>query len=149
MTLMDTRGREGEGDLTYKTLQKASSRAAEAIGREKEVVVVSHIDADGLCSAGVICTALDRRQIEHQPLFFKQLDRPALEKVADQGMNLVIFTDLGSGMQAEIAGMKLRAVIADHHRPAAADNSSRDSILAHINPHLAGADGATQLSGSG
>ncbi|NYT02434.1 MAG: DHH family phosphoesterase, partial [Methanosarcinales archaeon] len=48
-----------------------------------------------------------------------------------------------------IAGMKLRAVIADHHRPASADGSSRDSIVAHINPHLAGADGATQLSGSG
>jgi len=141
--------RENSEELAYLALKGVSTRAAEIIRQEKDVAVVSHIDADGLCSAGVICTALDRIQIEYQPLFFKQLDLPALEKVADLGSDLIIFTDLGSGMQDEIAGMKLRAVIADHHRPAAAEVSSKEFIVAHINPHLAGADGATYLSGSG
>jgi len=65
--------------------------------------------------------------------------------VADQGSDLVIFTDLGSGMIKEICELGILAVVADHHKPARTDARP----MAHINPHLVGADGATQLSGSG
>jgi single-stranded-DNA-specific exonuclease len=118
---------------------------AEEIRRQQNLVVVSHVDADGLTAAGIICTALERNNINYKPLFFRQLDENALEEVADQGADLVIFTDLGSGMIQEICNRGLRAIVADHHKPAPA----KFSPLAHINPHLVGADGAVQLSGSG
>ncbi len=124
-------------------LTRTSERAAELIRRQKEVVVASHVDADGLTSAGIISAALDRANVERQTLFFRQLDLPALETIADLGPDLVIFTDLGSGMQSEILDMGLLAVVADHHRP------QGSGIELHINPHLVGLDGATQLSGSG
>jgi RecJ-like exonuclease len=124
-------------------LTRISDRAAEAIIGEREVVVASHVDADGLTSAGIISAALDRANVDRRTLFFRQLDLPALETIADLGPNLVIFTDLGSGMQSEIVEMGLSAVVADHHRP------QGSGIELHINPHLVGLDGATHISGSG
>jgi len=125
------------------TLARISEKAAELIRHQKEVVVASHVDADGLTSAGIISAALDRANVERETLFFKQLDLSALETIADLGPDLVIFTDLGSGMQSEILEIGLSAVVADHHRP------QGSGIELHINPHLVGLDGATQLSGSG
>ncbi len=129
--------------LELSALARISERAASLISRQKEVVVASHVDADGLTSAGIISAALDRAGVERKTLFFRQLDLPALEEIADLGPDLVIFTDLGSGMQSEIVGIGLSAVVADHHRP------QGSGVEHHINPHLAGLDGATQLSGSG
>lgn len=120
--------------------------ASEEIRRKKDLLVVSHVDADGLTASAIVCTALERLARDYKPLFFKQLDASALNQVADQGADLVIFTDLGSGMVGEICSLGLDAVIADHHK-LALHNEAKP--VAHINPHLVGADGATQLSGSG
>jgi single-stranded-DNA-specific exonuclease len=124
-------------------LARISDRAADLIRRQKKVVIASHVDADGLTSAGIISAALDRTKVDRETLFFKQLDLPALETIADLGPDLVIFTDLGSGMQSEIIETGLSAVVADHHRP------HGTGIDLHVNPHLVGLDGATDLSGSG
>lgn len=127
----------------FLALARVSERAAEAITGEGEVVVASHVDADGLTSAGIISAALDRAEIERKTLFFRQLDLPALETISDLAPDLVVFTDLGSGMQTEILDMGLSAVVADHHRP------QGSGVVHHINPHLVGLDGASHLSGSG
>lgn len=120
-------------------------RQAELLRGSEKLLVVSHVDADGLTSAAIACTALKRLGLEYQPMFFRQLDPAALEEVSKKNADLVIFTDLGSGMIDRICELGLQAVIADHHRPAACECQS----VAHINPHLVGADGAVQISGSG
>ncbi len=129
----------------FNELSRLSSKAAEEIRRGLDLLVVSHVDADGLTASSIICTALERQSIDYKPLFFRQLDEMALEQVADCGADVVIFTDLGSGMIREICSIGLQAVVADHHKPAPSDARP----LAHINPHLVGADGSTQLSGAG
>jgi single-stranded-DNA-specific exonuclease len=131
--------------LKFDTLSGLCQDAAEEIHRQQNLLVVSHVDADGLTAAAIICTALERLNIDYKPLFFRQLDLGALDEVVNQGADLVIFTDLGSGMIQEICDRGLVAVVTDHHKPSAC--AARP--LAHINPHLVGADGATQLSGSG
>ena len=129
----------------FDDLKKLCKDPAKEIQRQRSLIVVSHVDADGLTAAGIICTALERLNIDYEPLFFRQLDERALEEIADHGADLVIFTDLGSGMIQEICDSGIRAVVADHHRPSLANAHT----LAHINPHLVGADGSVQLSGSG
>jgi len=129
----------------FQQLSELCKSPAEEIKKKKNLLVVSHVDADGLTSAAIVCTALDRCGIDFQPKFFRQLDEAAMDEVADHGADLVIFTDLGSGMIQQICDRGLSAVVADHHKPVA----SEARVLAHINPHLVGADGATQLSGSG
>ena len=131
--------------LRFDELNRHSKDCRDLVCRQKEILVVSHVDADGLTAAAIICTALKRKNIDYKPLFFRQLDEGALDEVADQGPDLVIFTDLGSGMIQEILDRKLHAIVADHHKPQACESQP----LAHINPHLVGADGANQLSGSG
>jgi RecJ-like exonuclease len=129
----------------FTVLLELSKTAAEKILESHDLLVVSHVDADGLSAASIICTALQRLGMDYKPLFFRQLDEAALKEVADQGAELVIFTDLGSGMIKEICDLDIQAVIADHHKP----SPEKAPSIAHINPHLVGADGSTQLSGSG
>ena len=129
----------------FRELCELCKSPAQEIKKKTNLLVVSHVDADGLTAAAIVCTALERCDLDFKSLFFRQLDGPALDKVADHCADLVIFTDLGSGMIQQICDRSISAVVADHHKPAACEARS----IAHINPHLVGADGATHLSGSG
>ena len=84
--------------LAMKALQKEAGKCADEIKKQKSIHVVSNIDADGLTSAGIICTALERGKFEYTTRFVKQLDEKVLDAIADENHDTVIFTDLGSGM---------------------------------------------------
>ena len=128
----------------YLPMKQRACECAAAIRRHGEVRVVSHIDADGLTAAAIMCHALDRLGIEHSVRFVKQLDKGVLEEVADANIPTV-FTDLGSGMLSDMPrGMDV--VIADHHQ---IDQDGAEGIPYHLNPHLFGIDGSTELSGAG
>ncbi len=123
-------------------LQSKACQCAEHIKKHSSAFVVSHIDADGLTSAAIMGKALEREGVEYETRFVKQLDTAALNEIADQNPDLVIFTDLGSGMLDAISRLKINAVISDHHQPHGIYENQ-------INPHLFGINGATELSGSG
>ncbi len=127
---------------TMKALMKESGKCAEEIKKHKSAHVVSHIDADGLTSAGIICTALERGNFEYTTRFVKQLDEKALDIIANENHEMVIFTDLGSGMCEQIKSRGIHAVISDHHQP-------QGNFQFHLNPHLFGANGSYEMSGSG
>ncbi|MCD1296168.1 recombinase RecJ [Methanocella sp. CWC-04] len=121
-----------------------AEKCADLIRSSKEVVVVSHIDADGLTSAGIMCTALKRMGKPYTTRFEKKLDSAALKNIADNCPGkLVIFTDLGSGALDEIVALGIPAVIADHHQPRPVEYEY------HLNPHLHGLNGATDICGAG
>lgn len=124
------------------TLKKKAAQCAGYIKKYTSAVVVSHIDADGLTSAAIMGKALEREGIEYVTRFVKQLDSQTLTGIADRNPELVIFTDLGSGMLDAINSLKFNAVILDHHQP-------RGAFEHHLNPHLFGINGATEISGSG
>lgn len=123
-------------------LTTKAKECADHIKGHTSALVVSHIDADGLTSAAIMGKALERVGIECQIRFVKQLDQKTLQEIADRNPELVIFTDLGSGMLNSIDSMKLNAVIADHHQP-------QGSLKYHLNPHLFGINGGIEISGSG
>jgi len=111
------------------------------------VLLASHIDADGLTSAAIATTALERAGVDHEVVFEKQLDETRVAAIAARGFDTVLFTDFGSG-QLDAIGAHADAgdfepVIADHHQPA-----DRDTEF-HLNPLLEGLDGASELSGAG
>lgn len=113
--------------------------AAEKIRKQKFVRVVSHHDADGITACGIICLALRRQNIPFQATIVSNLDS-SIEAVLDPA-DPVIFCDMGSG-QPDIVN-KYDAVILDHHMP----QEGHKNI--HVNPHLAGMDGGSQMSASG
>ena len=123
-------------------LEKRARHCARAILNEREVHIVSHIDADGLTSAGIICSALERAGKEYSVKFVRQLDGTVLNAIADTNPDLTVFTDLGSGMIEQITSLGIRAVISDHHNPTG-------DCANHLNPHVFNINGAYEISGAG
>jgi len=128
-------------------LADRAERCADRLREADRTLLVSHIDADGLTSAGVAATALRRADIPFETVFKKQLDDREVASIAAREYDTVLFTDFGSGQLDAIAEYERRGaftpVIADHHQPADAGTEF------HLNPLLEGIDGASELSGAG
>ncbi len=137
--------------------EKAASRLREA----SKVIVVSHIDADGLSSAGIASLALDHIGMEHEVKFAKKLDEAYADELRASKPELVWFTDLGSGSTDIL--QDLECIISDHHKPVAMSGSNTnkkpktlfdfddvpDSDFIQVNPHFVGRDGSNDISGAG
>ena len=136
---------------------KAKQIAEKLLSKEK-ILIVSHIDADGITSASIAHKALERAGKDPEVKFVKQLDESEIEKLQDEEYDLIWFTDLGSG-QLECLG-EFNCVITDHHEPQGEAGpprvEDRGNILSYansgileMNPHRYGIDGAKEISGSG
>jgi RecJ-like exonuclease len=132
-----------EMDLDASFLERARD-CASALHETDNLLLISHIDADGLTSAGVASKALDRAGIEHETRFSKQLDDEDLDDIEEVGHDAVLFTDFGSGVLDDIADRDFLPVVADHHQP-----SEEGSIEYHLNPLLFDIDGSSEISGAG
>jgi single-stranded-DNA-specific exonuclease len=129
-------------------LAERAAACADALRDADSVLLASHIDADGLTSAGIASTALERAGVPHDVVFSKQLDDEEIAGIAAHDHGTVLFTDFGSGQldaitEHEAAG-DFTPVIADHHQPA----EDADTEF-HLNPLLEGVDGGKELSGAG
>ncbi|WP_231186271.1 DHH family phosphoesterase [Haladaptatus sp. DYF46] len=128
-------------------LSARATACADRLRDANEVLLASHIDADGLTSAAIASTALERAGLPFETVFCKQLDVEALAAIAATEYDTVLFTDFGSGQLDIIADHEsagdFEPVIADHHQPADADTEF------HLNPLLFGLDGSSELSGAG
>ena len=110
---------------------------------------ISHIDADGLTSAGIIGKALHRDGINYHIRSVRQLELPIISEIAMmKGFDNIIFSDLGGG-QMEGINKYLKGkniVVLDHH-PTLVPPESENII--NISPFDFGYDGANQVSGAG
>ena len=128
-------------------LAETATACAERLQAADSVLLASHIDADGLTSAAIAASALERATIPFETVFSKQLDESELDAIAAADHDTVLFTDFGSGqldciVDHEAAG-DFTPVIADHHQPADATTEY------HLNPLLVDINGASELSGAG
>ncbi|RLI76687.1 recombinase RecJ [Archaeoglobales archaeon] len=119
-------------------LVKKAVHLANIIKKQEDVVVVTHIDADGITSGCIALESLKRSNINSDIVFLKQIDSEALEQILDR---FVWFTDLGSGYIDLIEEHNVNCVITDHHIP-------RKRFKNQLNPHDFGYDGSISLSGS-
>lgn len=134
-------------DVPIEPLASRAEACAAQLWEADAVLLVSHIDADGLTSAGIAAQALERASIPFSVQFEKQLDSQAIAAIARKDVETVLFTDFGSGQIEEIlthegAG-EFTPIIVDHHQPGDGDTRY------HLNPLLEGINGAAELSGAG
>ena len=122
-----------------KRLDKAAEAIARSILHCEHMRVISHNDADGITSAGLICHALLRAGIPFQTTLINRLD----ESVIDGLTGPVAFCDMGSGKPDLISRVQGECFVLDHHRPVGTLGCM------HLNPHLFGIDGAFELSAAG
>lgn len=110
-------------------------------------VAISHHDADGLSSAGIMGSALARGNARFTLRIVEELREDIVDGISKAKPDIVIFTDIGSGYM-DLLSSRLEAkttLILDHHPPNAQDSDR----ITQLNPHTFGIDGATMISAAG
>jgi RecJ-like exonuclease len=111
-------------------------------------LIVSHFDADGLASAGIIGKALTRLDMPFHLRVVDHLDEELIEEIKSMEYDILMFTEIGSGyldLIQDRLGNKNEIIVIDHHQPVL----NALSKIVHLNPHLYGFDGSKEIAGSG
>ena len=124
----------------FRLMCKRAYEIASRLRKQEEVLVVTHVDADGITSGALATVALRRAGVECGIRFVKQLDGNVIEEIADSG-KFVWFTDLGSGQIDLIEEKGVECVITDHHVPL-------KHVRYQLNPHDFGIDGSYEFGGA-
>ncbi len=111
----------------------AARELAEHLQEQRFVEITAHHDADGIAAGAILCHALHRAGIGFR---LRVRSRIVPGEISPEGA--VLLCDLGSS----IAELPDNVMVVDHHIP------HFDGTW-HINPHLHGIDGETELSSSG
>jgi len=135
-------------DTKFKDAAKA---ILAAITQKQKILIITHIDADGITAASILVSALRSLGFSPEVLALRQLDEHTALEVSKKakaggtgGETALIFTDMGSGQpkHSDVPG----AVIIDHHTPVG-DYEFKNASC-HLNAHLLGIDGSREASAS-
>src|SRR3990172_9470866 len=117
------------------------------IDRKTTIKLVSHLDADGICASSLMVKALNTDNRKYSISIVQQLTKEVIEGLSKEPYECYLFTDLGSGqlnlIQKKLAGRQV--FIFDHHVP---EKARLTGNIVHVNPHLFGIDGGTEICGA-
>ncbi|MDD1769080.1 MAG: DHH family phosphoesterase [Methanomassiliicoccales archaeon] len=133
---------EGAVELPKVLLSRISSAATE-IDRHSDIRVISHYDADGISSAGVICNALLRKGKRFQATLAKSLDAKMIRSLAAENAECLVLADMGSSYLKELEELDSKVIVLDHHSL----QGDSEKVI-YVNPHMSGIDGMTGCSAS-
>jgi len=127
---------------------QAAKAIIETVEKDGFIHVFSHLDADGVAAAAIIGKALFRLDARFRLRVTQWIDEKIIGEIVADKPQLVVLTDFGSGyldlLDEKVPDFKV--LILDHHQITGdVDNEN----FVHVNPHLHGIDGATDVSGSG
>jgi single-stranded-DNA-specific exonuclease len=130
---------------------KTAAAKIKDVSREDTIKVVSHLDADGICSSAVLLKALFREGFRVHLSTVRQLTEDVLLTLSQEDYNIFIFSDLGSGQYILIRKyLESKIVfILDHHEFDLSLLEDKPDGFFIVNPHRFLADGADLISGSG
>ena len=111
---------------------------------EGTVRLISHLDADGLSSAGILISLLRKLNVPFHLTIVKYVSESLVEGLREEPYEVYLFSDLGSGDLEVLSSLGRRVFIVDHHRPEGDVGEIRI-----LNPFLAGLDGDREISGAG
>jgi len=118
---------------------------AKLISQVKRFIIVTHIDADGLCSGALAFDALGRRGANVSLRAIPDLDRRIISELGDEHYDFYIFTDLASTLIDELTSvLDNRFLVLDHHQLPEQDMKNP----AVINAWQYGYDGGTEACSS-
>jgi RecJ-like exonuclease len=106
--------------------------------RQKHPKIISHTDADGVCSAAIIARMLLREEVNFEIRPLRQLTQRDVEEVHLTDDDLLILTDMGSGQLPTLKEIMAQThiLIVDHHQPQLCEHPN----LFHLNPLVFGAE---------
>jgi len=116
------------------------------VEKGSRIRIVTHNDADGLTSGGILSVVAHRKGAAFRTSSEKKLDEKLLQSLAEENPSLIVFSDFGSGYTDLIAeNLSQDVIILDHHFPAEHEAGN----IVHVNPMLHGIDGAKEIAASG
>ena len=127
-------------------LSKKASEMISSMPKATRIRVVSHYDADGITSAGIICTALHRAGYDFHATLMRNPFTQGLERVKQEQNEMVIFSDMGSGQIETMEKFGCKIIIIDHHQYLKSKPDSKDVL--QINANLCGIDGNYEACGA-
>jgi len=114
-----------------KELMELLNKASEKIKSTDNLIqVVSHLDADGICSASLIASMLMELEKTFQITVVKGIKPKVIEDLKERQPKLVIFTDIGSGYLDLLKELDCDVIVIDHHE---IDGLTPENVV-HINP---------------
>ncbi len=110
------------------------SKAIEKVRESDKILIVSHYDCDGLCSAKILSTALKKEGKEVKVKIVKEISEDLVveDDYEKDNFDLIIFSDLGSGSLSLLPKNK-NILILDHHIP---EGGKIPENIIQINPYL-------------
>ena len=138
------------GDL--RRMQRDLDAAARTLRDAGTVLIVSHIDADGISAGAIADITAERLGKDHTVRFEKKISEETLEMINSSSEDVVWICDLGSGYLSEFSRDGI--IVTDHHVPDPRWRRKQtvlDSFsgITHLNPHSYGMDGSYEICGAG
>lgn len=112
-------------------LEQIKKLAEKFLSHDKKIQVISHHDTDGICSAAIMASALQKLDKNFSIKIIKQLEKDYIKGLPKN--NLLMFLDLGSGSLEELNKLENEIYILDHHEIGPCKINGNINI---INPHL-------------
>ena len=139
-------------DVFCGRLIKDLRAAADVIRSAESVLIVTHIDADGIASGGIASLTLDRLGKRYRIVFEKKITEDTVAMINGSADGAVWICDLGSAYLSEFK--RTGIVVTDHHIPDPKWRSKQTSVddfcrIHHLNPHTYGVSGSYEVSGAG
>jgi hypothetical protein len=134
-------------------LEDFQKRAAAAVGelkkrRPHEATLIHHDDADGLCSAAITKTALEREEFAIRTLCLEKVYPEVVADLHKRANQAIFYCDIGSSHADLIcrvnAGRNLTVMLDHHHEPP----ELTDPLVFDLNLERFGFDGDTEFSGA-
>ncbi len=120
---------------------KRIEKAINLIKKSKEPLIVTHHDADGIASGGLMYRLFNALGKEPEVVVLRQLYADTLEQIDFSGHDLVVFTDLGLSYAEKIYEYADSYIIIDHHR----GEYTKENVIV---PELFGYSGDVDASAS-
>ncbi|MDA4120749.1 MAG: DHH family phosphoesterase, partial [Thaumarchaeota archaeon] len=94
-----------------------ATEITKTLKRGKRTLIVTHIDADGLCSGSIVFASLMRKGANVTLRTVPDLDRKTITALEEEKYDFYIFTDLASTLIAELEStFGGRFLVIDHHQ---------------------------------
>ncbi len=100
--------------FSERAIEEALRRAAELLSSWDRVLVVGHLDADGVAATGIALRTLEAMGVESEYVIVHELNAQVLATIASRGMP-VWFVDIGAGWLPDLRDLEF--VLTDHHPP--------------------------------
>ena len=133
----------------YQALKAFCDKIEYMVENEKEISIISHLDADGIASGSILSSALARLGAKCAIRTVSDMTLNVLEQMRYENHDFYIITDLGGGMANEFnQALDNRWAIIDHHQIPEHEISIDDNNQI-LNAWKYGIDGGKEISAGG